>query len=139
MAKYLKGYKVVRVVNGEYLSACVGSFTYRLQYILGKWTKPMLGFGPIALFSKIPDPAYLCRSYWETETDKENCVRFGLKLFYCDYVPAKYEFLWVPTSIDDEAPGNTFSQNGRWIRDELFPDDTVFANRIKLLQEVILA
>jgi hypothetical protein len=139
MAKYLKGYKVVRVVNGEYLSAYVGAFTFGLRYRLGKWTVRMPGFGPIALFGKIPDPNYLRYSYWATDAEQDDNKRFTIKLFYCSYEPANCQYLWVPTSIDNEAPGNTFSQNGRWIRDVGFPDDTVFANRIKLLKEVILA
>jgi hypothetical protein len=139
MAKYLKGYKVVRVVHGECLSAYVGAFTYGLRYSLGKWTQRMPGFGPIALFGKIPEPHYLRPGYWTTSDERKCATHTIIKLFYCSYEPADYQYLWVPTGIDDEAPGNAFSQNGQWIRDEDFPDDTVFANRIKLLQEVILA
>ena len=114
-----KGYKVVSVLDSglgsvfgsAYLNPIFRGFTTYEQYV---WTHRKEGCGPLGVFNSLEDAQeFICRN--------TVCLYAPVKIFKVDYVISRSHRMWYSRSA---------------VRFGHFPPGTVFANSVKLLEEV---
>jgi hypothetical protein len=112
----MKGYKVVDVSTRRYFSAMENSA--KVEYFIGKETKPIWGCGPLAVFSKLED----ARAYMRLLSPNPRFV-----LFSCEYTPSKRQRFYRKSNMSASPPLNLLSP----------PHGTEFADVVVLVFLVV--
>ena len=109
------GYKVVRIDNGELVSAFNDG--YIRKYSVGEWTKPRDNDGPLALFKEKKQAVDFFHIH-------SSCYNKHL-IYKCEYEESDDNTLWCCTP-DGMKIYIYFN----------IPNNTIFADKIKLIEKM---
>lgn len=111
-----KGYKVVEVYKGG-LFSLYETGRGGVKYELEKFVKPNPDCGPLTVLKSYKSGSHLI----------DNCSRFPVALYECEYIPSEKKCVWVyphtPILLEKLEQNNPTT---------LIPGETVLADKVKL-------
>lgn len=110
--RYLKGYKAVDLRPTGALTSSGSAAGYRaVKYRIGHWTRPRVGFGPLAVFASLAE----ARGFLWNTLGVGGCL-----IAECYYEPSEDKTLWY------------LAAGERWFPEFRLPSGTCFAARVFL-------